>query len=84
MATIVALAPAGTLDGAESCNAKLLVMVTAAEICFVGSATLCAASVTLAGDGRIPGAVNAPLESTVPHEFGHAALDKLQRTAASG
>ena len=84
MATIVALVPAGTLDGAESCNAKLLVMVTAAEICLDGSATLCAVSVTLAGEGRIPGAANAPLESTVPHALEHAAPDKLQRTVVSG
>lgn len=57
VATIVAVAPAGTLDGAESCSEKLLVMVNAAEICFAGSATLCADIVTLAGEGRIPGAV---------------------------
>lgn len=84
MATIVALAPAGTLDGAESCNAKLLVIVTAAEICFEGSATLCAVSVTVAGDGRIPGAVNPPLAYTIPHALGHAVPDKLQRTVVSG
>lgn len=84
VATIVALVPAGTLGGAESCNEKLLVMVIVAEFCFVGSATLCAVSVTLAGEGRIPGPVNVPLESTVPHEFGHAAPDKLQRTVVSG
>jgi hypothetical protein len=84
VATIVALVPAGTPDGAESCNAKLLVMVTAAEICFEGSATLCAVSVTLAGDGSIPGAVNVPLESRTPHALGHAAPDKLQRTVVSG
>jgi hypothetical protein len=82
--TIAALTPAGTLEGAESCNAKLLVMVTAAEICFEGSATLCAVSVTLAGDGRIPGAVNVPLESTVPHALGQAAPDKLHLTLVSG
>ena len=81
---MVALAPAGTLDGAESCNAKLLVTVTAAEICLEGSATLCAASVTLAGEGRIPGAVNVPLESTAPHALRHAAPDKFQRTVVSG
>jgi len=57
VATIVAVPPAGTLDGAESCNEKLLVMATAAEICFEGSATLCAVSVVLAGEGRICGAV---------------------------
>jgi hypothetical protein len=57
VATIVAAPPAGTLDGAESCNEKLLVMATAAEICFEGSATLCAVSVVLAGEGRICGAV---------------------------
>jgi len=57
VATIVAVPPAGTLDGAESCSEKLLVMVTAAEICFEGSATLCAVSVALAGEGRVCGAV---------------------------
>ena len=57
VATIVAVPPAGTLDGAVSCSEKLLVMVSAAEICFEGSATLCAASVTFVGEGRIPGAV---------------------------
>jgi 3-mercaptopyruvate sulfurtransferase SseA len=62
----------------------LLVIVTVAEICFEGSATLCAVSVTLAGDGRIPGAVNRPLESTVPQAVGHAPPDKLQRTVVSG
>jgi hypothetical protein len=57
VATIVAVPPAGTLDGAESCNEKLLVMATAAEICLEGSATLCAVSVAPAGEGRIRGAV---------------------------
>jgi hypothetical protein len=57
VATIVAVAPAGTLDGAASCNEKLLVMANAAEICFEGSATLCAVNVALAGEGRIRGAV---------------------------
>jgi hypothetical protein len=57
VATIVAVPPAGTLDGAVSCSEKLLVMLSAAEICFAGSATLCAVSVTLAAEGRIPGAV---------------------------
>jgi hypothetical protein len=57
VATIAAVAPAGTLDGAESCNEKLLVMATAVETCFEGSATLCAVSVAVAGDGRIRGAV---------------------------
>ena len=84
MATIVALVPAGMPDGAESCKAKLLVTVTAAEICFAGSATLSAVSVTLVGEGRIPGAVNVPLESTLPHALGHAAPVKLQRTVVSG
>ncbi len=57
VATIVAVAPAGMLDGAESCNEKLLVMATVVETCFEGSATLCAVSVALAGDGRIRGAM---------------------------
>jgi len=57
VATIVAVPPAGMLEGAESCNEKLLVMVTAAESCFEGSATLCAVSVALGGNGRVCGAV---------------------------
>jgi hypothetical protein len=57
VATIVAVLPAGTLEGAESCNEKLLVMATAAEICFEGSATLCAVSVVPAGEGSVRGAV---------------------------
>jgi hypothetical protein len=44
VATMVAVVPAGTLDGAESCNEKVLVMATTAEICFEGSATLFAVS----------------------------------------
>jgi len=57
VATIAAVAPTGTLDGGESCNEKLLVIVSAAETCFEGSATLCAVNVTLVGEGRISGAV---------------------------
>jgi hypothetical protein len=56
VATIVAVPPAGTPDGEVSCSEKLLVMVSAAEICFEASATLCAVSVTFPGEGRIPGA----------------------------
>jgi hypothetical protein len=81
---IVAVPLAGTLKGAESCNKKLLVMATVAETCFEGSATLCAVSVTLAGAGRLPGAVYFPLASTVPQPLVHAAPDKLQRTVVSG
>jgi hypothetical protein len=57
VATIVAVPPVGTLDGAEICNEKLLVMDTTAETCFEGSATLWAVSVALAGEGRVRGAV---------------------------
>jgi hypothetical protein len=57
VATIVPDAPGVTLEGAESCNEKLLVMATTAEICFEGSATLCAVSVALAGEERVCGAV---------------------------
>jgi len=57
LATIVAVPPTGTLDGAESCNEKLLVMDTTVETCFAGSATLCAVNVALAGEGRFRGAV---------------------------
>jgi hypothetical protein len=84
VATIVADPPAGTLEGAESCSEKLLVMATAAEICFEGSATLCAVSVALAGEERICGAVYLPLASTAPHPPAHAAPERLQRIAVSG
>jgi hypothetical protein len=56
VAPMVAVVPAGTPDGAESCSENLLVTVTLAETCFEGSATLCAVSVTFAGEGRICGA----------------------------
>lgn len=79
------MSTAGTM---QACNgghpASVIALVTAAESCFEGSATLCAVSVTLVGEGRIPGAVYVPLESTVPHAFGHAGPDKLQRTVVSG
>ena len=84
VATIVAVAPTGKLDGTESCNEKLLVIVSAAEACFEGSATLCAVNVTLAGEGRICGAVYVPDASTLPQLLGHAAPDKLHRVAESG
>ena len=57
VATSAAEAPAGTPDGAESCRENVLVIVTAAEICFEGSATLCAVSVTPGAAGRMAGAV---------------------------
>jgi len=57
VATMVVVPPAGTLDGAESCNEKLLVMATTVDICFEGSVALCAVSVVLAGEGRVCGAV---------------------------
>jgi hypothetical protein len=84
VATIAAVAPTGKLDGAESCNEKLLVIVSAAEACFEGSATLCAVKVTLAGEGRICGAAYVPAASTLPQLLGHAAPDKLHRVAESG
>lgn len=84
VATIAVVAPTDTLEGAESCNEKLLVMVNAAETCFEGSATLCAVNVTLAGERRICGAVYVPVASTLPQPFGHAAPDKLHRVAESG
>jgi hypothetical protein len=82
--TIVAVPAAGTPEGAESCKEKLLVMATAAEICFEGSATLCAVNVALAGVGRICGAVYLPLASTAPHPLAHATPERLQRIAVSG
>src|SRR6266849_2328543 len=52
-ATTVAEPPGPMFTGAESCNEKLLVIVTVAEVCFAGSARLCAVIVTVAGVGRI-------------------------------
>src|SRR5260370_24985977 len=57
VATMVVEPPEPTPAGAESCNEKLLVIVTVAKVCFEGSATLCAVIVTVAGVGRICGAV---------------------------
>jgi hypothetical protein len=57
VATIAAVPPVGTLTGAVTCKVKLLVMVIAPDICFEGSATLCAVTVAVAGVGSIPGAV---------------------------
>jgi hypothetical protein len=57
VATIDAVAPAGTLCGAVICRVKLLVMAMGADDCFEGSATLCAVSVAVAAEGRIAGAV---------------------------
>src|SRR5450432_4282777 len=84
VATIPAAAPAATLTGAESCNVKLLTMVSVAEARFDESATLCAVSVAVAGVGRIRGAVKLPLTSTTPHPIEHAAPDMAQLTAWSG
>jgi hypothetical protein len=57
VATIAPVPPAGTLCGAVTCNVKLLVMLMVAEACFKESARLCAMTVALTGEGRIPGAM---------------------------
>jgi len=57
VAAMTAEPPEAMLEGAESCREKLLVMVTAAEACLDGSATLCAVTVAAAGVGKICGAV---------------------------
>ena len=84
VATIAALALAGTLAGAEIVKVKWLPMVIDAEACFIGSATLCAEIVTDAGAGNTCGAVKFPLASTLPQLLGQEAPDKLQRTVESG
>ena len=84
VATIAALAPVGTLAGAEIVKVKWLPMVIDAEACFVGSATLCAETVTNVGVGNICGAVKFPAASTLPQLFGQEAPERLQRTAESG
>ena len=57
VAAITPEAPEARLEGAESCSEKLLVIVTAAEACLAGSATLCAVTMTVASAGRICGAM---------------------------
>ena len=57
VAAMVAVPETGTLAGADICSKKSLVIITAAEACLDGSATLCAISVAAAGAGKICGAV---------------------------
>src|SRR5256885_16358610 len=57
VATMVADAVVAMLVGPESCNAKLLVIFSAATANFEGSATLCARTITLGVEGKICGAV---------------------------
>jgi len=57
VATITAVAEVVTVPGAVSCSVKWLVMFTVTVAFFDGSATLCAVTVTAAGNGRICGAV---------------------------
>ena len=56
VATRTAVADVETVPGALSCNVKWLVTTIPTEVCLEGSATLCAVSVTEAGDGKICGA----------------------------
>src|SRR5260370_1556193 len=44
--------PEATAGGAASCKEKLLVMLTAAETCLPGSATLCAVRARVVAGGR--------------------------------
>src|SRR3981189_3428453 len=76
--------PEATAGGAESCREKLLVMVTAADACLAGSATLCAVRMTADAAGRNCGAVKLPFTSSEPHAAGQATPERLQRIAALG
>ena len=60
------LEPGAALEGPLIVSVKLLVMRIEAAARFAGSAELCAVSVTIAGEGRICGAVKCPPLSTVP------------------
>jgi len=62
----------------------LLVNVIVAEAVFAGFATLCATTVTVAGVGKICGAVKLPFASTAPQPKGQAEPERDQRTAVSG
>ena len=57
VATMAAEAVVAMLVGPESCNAKLLVIVSVATANFEGSAALCARTTTLGDAGKICGAV---------------------------
>ena len=57
VATIAAVMPGRRLEGAATCSVKWLLMMSGAEFCLEGSATLVAMRVTLAAEGRIAGAV---------------------------
>lgn len=81
---IVPEPPEARLDGAESCREKLLVIVTTAEACFAGSATLCAVRIRVGAAGRNCGAVKLPLVSSEPQEVGQARPKRLQRIAVLG
>jgi len=56
VATRTAVAEGETVPGALSCKVKWLVTTIPTEARLEGSATLCAVSVTEAGDGKICGA----------------------------
>src|SRR6266852_6462947 len=73
VATTACVAPVCTEEGALSCSVKLLVIVTFAEFLREGSAALVAVTVTLAGLGRICGAVYFPLASIAPQLTGQVA-----------
>ena len=62
-----AVAPLATAEGPLTVKVNALVMLSVAPAAFEGSAALVAVRVTLAGVGRICGAVNSPPKSTVPH-----------------
>src|SRR6267142_7051456 len=81
---IVPEPPEATAGGAESCREKLLVMVTAAETCLPGSATLCAVRVRVDAAGRNCGAVKLTFASSEPQAAGQAGPEILQRIAAFG
>ena len=57
VATMAAVMPGWRLEGAASCSAKWLPMVTVVKFCLEGSATLVAVRVTLGAEGRMAGAV---------------------------
>ena len=65
-------------------TAMSLRMVTVADACLLGSARLCAVTVSVVEAGKIGGAVKLPLASSVPHVEGQAAPEMLHRTAVSG
>lgn len=79
------LPPAVTAEGPFTLNVKWLIIVSAMDALFDGSATLVAVSSTVGGEGSICGAVKTPFGVAVPHALpAHPAPSRVQLVAVVG